>query len=89
MSRFALIREPLPVCQRCNHRHRFLRKRDLKDPFKGFVEWHKDRTGEAVKPEHCECGEKENWLNIIILMDKCCYCNCPLHYDLLEEEYVL
>jgi hypothetical protein len=23
------------------------------------------------------------------LMDKCPHCNCPLHYDLLEEEYVL
>jgi len=22
-------------------------------------------------------------------MDKCPYCNCPLHYDLLEEEYLI
>jgi len=22
-------------------------------------------------------------------MDECPYCNCPLHYDLLEEEYTL
>ena len=22
-------------------------------------------------------------------MDKCPYCNCPLHFDLLEGEYVL
>lgn len=28
-------------------------------------------------------------LPVSIPMDECPHCNCPLHYDLLEEEYVL
>ncbi len=45
--------QELPLCPRCNHRHRF-----------------------KAKP-------------ISYRMDECPYCNCPLHYDLLEEEYTL
>jgi hypothetical protein len=51
----------LPLCPRCNHRHRLLKKK--------VSEFAEDPK--------------------IIPMDKCPHCNCPLHYDLLEEEYVL
>jgi len=46
------IKDALPLCPRCNHRHIFTKKSRYR-------------------------------------MDECPHCNCPLHFSLIEGEYVL
>ena len=81
----------LPLCPRCNHKHVLLSRKELqKTKFDGFVEWHNERTVNHIEnPEECNCVLKNEWLNQLVPLDKCPYCNCPLHFDLLEGDYVL